>query len=64
MSICTPLCFGIVAHHSKYGANTVGVLKLKVCSANLTRNTAVFETLDPYVELKIDGFSPKKTNVK
>ena len=40
------------------------MLKLKVCSAKLTRDTEIFGKMDPFVELEIAGFALKKTDAK
>ena len=43
--------------------DTIGVLKLKVCSATLKRDVEMFGKQDPFAELEISGFSIKKTSV-
>ena len=48
----------------QYGDDVVGLLKVKICSANLTRDTEMFGNMDPFCEFKINGDLVKKTAVK
>ena len=48
----------------QYGDDVVGLLHVKICSANLTRDTETFGKMDPFVEFSIDGGLIHKTAVK
>ena len=43
------------ARSQQYGTDVSGLLKIKIQSANLTRDTELFGKMDPYVILTIDG---------
>ena len=39
----------------QYGDDVVGLLHVKICDANLTRDTEMVGNMDPFCELSING---------
>ena len=48
----------------QYGDDVIGLLKVTVCSANLTRDTEMVGNMDPFCEISIGGEKVYKTAVK
>ena len=48
----------------QHGDDVIGLLKVKICSANLTRDTEMIGQMDPFLEFSINGSLIHKTAVK